>query len=240
MIILHGLFGTLDNWQTLARQWADDLMIFAVDQRNHGRSPHTDAFDYQLLAEDIRDFMESQFMHRAHLLGHSMGGKAAMQVALEYPDQVDRLVVVDMGVRGYPGGHEEIFKALFALDLVNVKSRKAADAFLAARIEDAGVRQFLLKNLTRNKAGGYAWKANVQALHDNYAHILAPISGTPFEGPTLFIRGAESRYVQDQDIPTLQQLFPNSRVETVADAGHWVHAEQPEAVYRLVRDFLVE
>ena len=128
MIILHGLFGTLDNWQTLARQWADDLMIFAVDQRNHGRSPHTDAFDYQLLAEDIRDFMESQFMHRAHLLGHSMGGKAAMQVALEYPDQVDRLVVVDMGVRGYPGGHEEIFKALFALDLVNVKSRKAADA----------------------------------------------------------------------------------------------------------------
>ena len=215
-------------------------MVYAVDQRNHGRSPHTDDFDYALLAEDIRDFMEAQHMHRAHLLGHSMGGKAAMQFALEYPDRVDRLVVVDMGTRAYPGGHEAIFEALFGLDLEGIASRREADAYLATRIPEAGIRQFLLKNLTRHKSGGYVWKANLPSLYDNYARILAPITGSPYEGPTLFIRGADSRYVQDADLAELQQLFPNSRVATVAGAGHWVHAEQPAVVYQLVRDFLLE
>lgn len=239
LIILHGLFGTLDNWQTLAKRFADNHTVFILDQRNHGKSPHTPEHNYALMAEDLREFMESQYMFRAHILGHSMGGKTAMQFALTYPDMTEKLCVVDMSPRAGEGGHETIFRAMFGLDTEKVESRGEADAELKKLIPQRGVRQFLLKNLTREKTGGYRWKMNLEVLYNHYQDILAEIiCEEVFEEPSLFIRGEKSDYITDADVPLIQEMFPQARVETVRDAGHWVHAEQPDALYDLVTDFL--
>jgi esterase len=241
VIILHGLFGTLDNWQTIAKALADDYLVFIVDQRNHGRSPHLDDMSYPLLAEDLRDFMESHWMFRAHIIGHSMGGKTAMQFALHYPDMVDKLAVIDMAPKTYPGGHETIIQALLDLDIDRVENRQDAEAFLARRIETPAVLQFLLKNITRNHGGRYSWKMNLPAIHRNYAAILQAVEAdTPYDGPALFLRGSRSDYVLPQDEPGIKSLFPKARIETVEDAGHWVHAEAPDLVIEKLRGFLKE
>lgn len=239
LIILHGLFGTLDNWQTLAKRFAENYTVFIIDQRNHGKSPHTEEHSYALMAEDLRKFMESNFMFKAHILGHSMGGKTAMKFALTNPDMVDKLTIVDISPKENEGGHEAIFEALFSLDLAKIQSRTEADEQLAKSMKDVGVRQFLLKNLTREKTGGYRWKMNLSALHTHYQEILAEVTGEEiFEGESLFIRGGKSDYVLDADIPQIMEYFPAAKIETVANAGHWVHAEQPEELFRLVSDFL--
>lgn len=239
LIILHGLFGTLDNWQTLAKRFAEHNMVFIVDQRNHGKSPHVPEHSYALMAEDLREFMESNYMYKAHILGHSMGGKAAMKFALTYPDMVDKLTIVDISPRANKGGHEAIFNALFSLDLDKIENRKAADLQLQDLIPDFGIRQFLLKNITRKKEGGYRWKMNLSALHTHYQEILAETTGDEiFEGESLFIRGEKSNYVLDSDMAQILEYFPAAQLETVADAGHWVHAEQPEKLFQLVSKFL--
>lgn len=239
LIILHGLFGTLDNWQTLAKRFAADYSVYIIDQRNHGKSSHTDRHTYALMADDLQAFMTSQYIFNAHILGHSMGGKAAMQFALTYPDMVDKLIVADISPRPATGGHEDIFAALFSLDLATVNSRKEADLHLQERIADFGVRQFLLKNLTRRKEGGYQWKMNLQVLFDDYKEVLTEIkSEDTFDGETLFIRGGKSDYVRMEDLPLIRSLFPAAQLETIEDSGHWVHAEQPEQLYQLVTDFL--
>lgn len=239
LIILHGLFGTLDNWQTLAKRFAEYYSVYIIDQRNHGKSPHTKAHTYALMAEDLRVFMEAHHIFKAHILGHSMGGKTAMQFALTYEDMVDKLIIADIAPKGVEGGHELIYEVLFSLDLDKLESRKDADAQLQQRIDDFGIRQFLLKNLTRKKEGGYAWKMNLPVLHEYYPQILSAITADyPFERETLFIRGAKSNYIQDEDIPMIKELFPTANLETVADAGHWIHAEQTEAFYNVVAQFL--
>lgn len=239
LVILHGLFGTLDNWQTLGKRWAEEFTVFLVDQRNHGRSPHEAGIDYPSMAADLKAFLEDNWIYETHVLGHSMGGKTAMQFALDYPEMVDKLVVVDIAPRAYPGGHEDIFEALLALDLAALGERSEADALLAKSIPQRGVRQFLLKNLTRTREGGYAWKMNLPVIYEHYAAILANVrAAEPFAGPTLFVRGGQSDYVSDADWPAAQALFPQARLETVAGAGHWVHAERPEELYGLVKDFL--
>lgn len=239
LLILHGLFGTLDNWQTLGKRWADQYTVVLIDQRNHGRSPHFDAHSYSLMAQDLKTFMEDNWMYEAHLLGHSMGGKTAMQFATSYPSMVDKLIVVDIGPKTYEGGHESIVKALNELDLTSIQDRKEADAFLAERIDDFGVRQFLLKNLTRNKDGGYRWKMNLPVLTKDYEAILQNITvEEPFEGEALFIRGGRSDYIADEDLPLLRSYFPKSNLATINNAGHWVHAEQPDALFETVSTFL--
>lgn len=241
LFILHGLFGTLDNWQTLGKRWAEDYTVILIDQRNHGRSPHLDAHTYALLAEDIKAFMEANWMFKAHLLGHSMGGKTAMQFATHYPDMVDKLVVVDIAPKAYQGGHELIVQALNDLNLAELSDRKEADNILAERIPEFSVRQFLLKNLTRSKEGGYRWKMNLPVLTRDYQAILENITAEEsFEGPTLFIKGAESDYIQQEDLPLLREYFPAAELASVAGAGHWVHAQEPEALFQLVSDFLAE
>ena len=241
LILLHGLFGTLDNWQTLGKRWAEHYTVFIVDQRNHGRSPHHDSLDYPALAEDLRHFMEAHWVYKAHILGHSMGGKTAMQFALHYPDMVDKLVVVDIAPKAYTGGHETIFDALLNLDLSTITDRKEAESYLQSRIPEEGVRQFLLKNLTREKDGGFLWKMNLPVIYKHYADKLANVEpGEPFDGPSLFIRGGLSAYVQDEDWPLIQQWFPEARLYTVPGAGHWVHAEQPALLYQQVQAFLEE
>lgn len=241
IIILHGLFGTLDNWQTIGKKLAEHFSVYLIDQRNHGRSPHHPAFNYSLMAEDLKTFMESQWMYKAHIIGHSMGGKTAMQFAMDYPDMVDRLVVVDIGPKAYEGGHQTIFEALNHLDLTTLDNRKTADSELATRIEEFGVRQFLLKNLRREKAGGYQWKMNLDAIQKNYPAILSAIPLTDtFEAESLFIRGGLSKYIEDEDWPNILTYFPNAHLKTVEQSGHWVHAEAPEELLKMVLDFLEE
>ncbi|MEM1218381.1 MAG: alpha/beta fold hydrolase [Bacteroidota bacterium] len=240
VLILHGLFGTLDNWQTIGKQIAEHHMVYLIDQRNHGKSPHTDDFNYPLLAEDLHHFMESQWIHEAHIIGHSMGGKTAMQFALDYPDMVDRLAVIDIGPKAYVGGHQDIFAAMLDLPIGQINTRQEAADFLAQRIPDEGVRLFLLKNLSRQKEGGYRWKHNLQALHTHYAEILEPVIGPPVDQETLFVRGGNSNYIENEDWPQIQAMFPAARLETVAGAGHWVHAEQPQKLLEILLPFLNE
>ncbi|MEZ4885279.1 MAG: alpha/beta fold hydrolase [Chitinophagales bacterium] len=242
LLILHGLFGMLDNWQTLGRKFAETYRVYLIDQRNHGKSPHSLEFDYYLMADDLLEFMDEHDIEKAHLIGHSMGGKTVMQFAVENPNRVNKLVVVDISPEDYPAGHDDIFKALFDVNIDLLQSRSEADEALKSLVEEKGVRQFLLKNLTRNKSGGYQWKFNLQAIHFNYANILANslTDFDVFEGDTLFVKGGKSeRYMQAGKADELIVAhFPKAKIEVVEDAGHWVHAEQPDAFFEVVSVFL--
>lgn len=239
IIILHGLFGTADNWQTVGKKLAEHYTVYLVDQRNHGRSPHHPQMTYADMAEDLHHFMESHWIFKAHIIGHSMGGKTAMQFAWMYPDMVEKLIVVDIAPKAYPGGHEEIFRAMQKLELSQIESRSEAEEALKADISSLGIRQFLLKNLSRKKEGGYRWKMNLDALWTHYDDILAqPPHKGAYTGPALFIRGGKSRYIQEADEALIQKEFPGARVATIEEAGHWVHAEAPKALLQQVHTFL--
>lgn len=240
LIILHGLFGMLDNWKTIAKSFELSFTVYLVDQRNHGKSPHTTQHSYQLMADDLKEFMQQQNISKTFLLGHSMGGKTAMQFSLNYPEMVEKLIVVDMGIKRYESGHDHVFEAIHAMDLNQVHSRNDAEKMLIEFIDAEGTRQFILKNLTRNADGTYHWKFNPEALTNNFeTEILAPIkTGRVFDKPTLFIRGERSPYILNEDWEAIQQLFPNSNLNTIENAGHWVHADQPEKLLAVVIDFL--
>lgn len=239
IVILHGLFGTLDNWQTIAKKLADKYMVYIVDQRNHGKSPHAAPMDYPTLAADLKAFLESQWIHHAHIIGHSMGGKTAMQFALDYPDFVDELIVVDIAPKAYAGGHQAIFDALFSIDIDALQSRSEAEEILKSRIDEEGVRLFLLKNLTRKKEGGFRWKMNLPVIHQHYQDILAPIESMfTFDDPALFIRGGKSDYILDTDLDGIKEPFPAASLETIPEAGHWIHAEAPAAFLDVVKKVL--
>lgn len=239
VIILHGLFGMLDNWQTVAKKLADEYMVYIVDQRNHGRSPHLPDFNYTLMAEDLQIFMESQWIYEAIIVGHSMGGKTAMRFALDYPEMVEKLVVVDIGPKQYPAGHDLIFESLLSVDLSTVKSRQEVATILSKKIPDQGVVQFLMKNLSRTKQDTYEWKMNLPAIFKNYSNILAPLSVKQvFESEALFIRGEKSPYIQDKDWPSIHNVFPKASLITIPGAGHWVHAEQPQLLFNALSEFI--
>ncbi len=242
LVIVHGLFGTLDNWQTLARQLSKDYMVFVVDQRNHGRSPHIPGrFDYTMLADDLREFLEHHWVYHAHILGHSMGGKTAMQFALTHPDMVDKLIVADMAPKKYIGNQDKVFEALYAVPLANVVERTEVVEILRHYLPgDETTVQFLMKNLTRlPDDDGFAWKMNLDAIHQSYDNIMEDVANdTIFKGDTLFLRGGLSRYVLDSDWPDILRRFPRAQLATIPDAGHWLHAERPETFLDMVRAFL--
>jgi len=240
LLILHGLLGANGNWHTLSRTaFRKMATVYAVDQRNHGRSPHTDRIDYPSMAADVQAFVEQHDLGRAHLLGHSMGGKTAMQTALTYPEVVDRLIVVDMAPRAYAPRHTDLLDALARIDPSDYDSRDAIDDALAEDVPSWAIRQFLLKNLDYD-GERYAWKMNLDAIRRHYDDINAAItSDEPFEGPVLFVRGADSDYVSDEDVPAIRDLFPRAELVTIDGAGHWVHADQPDALAEVVTDFLV-
>lgn len=241
VLILHGLFGTLDNWQTLAKKLADNHTVFIIDQRNHGRSPHDDTFDYPTMAADLKEFMEQNWIYKAHLIGHSMGGKTVMQFALDYPDMVNKLVVVDIAPVDYPERHNHIFDALLNLHPEKIDNRKEIDAILEKQIPEYGERQFLMKNLTRNQeGGGYRFKMNLPIIYKNYAHILANVqSDDEYDEPVLFIKGGNSKHIQDEYQPQILEKFPEATVKTIENAGHWVHADQPDALLAMVREWFL-
>lgn len=243
LIVLHGFLGASGNWQSLASKvFGDHFTTYTVDQRNHGRSPHTEAIDYALLAQDLRAFMDAHDLERAHVLGHSMGGKVAMQFALTDPDRVDRLVIVDIAPRAYPPEHRPLLDALQQVDFSAVDSRSDVDRQLASSIRSKPVRQFLMKNLGLDATTKqYTWDINLETLAREYDGLTGPISSDQsHSGATLFVRGARSDYVTAGDEQAIRSLFPSARIETIEGAGHWVHADAPQDFARAVLGFLQE
>jgi esterase len=241
LIIIHGLFGSLDNWLTLAKGFGQDKRIFLIDQRNHGKSPHSDNFSYQDMANDLKEFIDEHNLGKVSILGHSMGGKTAMLFASLYSEMIEKLIIVDIGPKYYPPHHKTIITTLTNLDLANLKSRGEADKKMAESISEFGIRQFLLKNLTRNENKEFEWKINLPIIVKNIDNVGEGLdTDFKYNGATQFIRGDRSDYILDEDVDHIQKQFPNSQLVTIQGAGHWVHAEQPEALFNTITNFLSE
>lgn len=239
LLILHGLLGSLDNWAPLANVLAVNYSVFALDLRNHGRSPHDDEFNYDVMAADVAKFIQAQNLGPVHLLGHSMGGKVAMRFAQLHSRLVQKLIVADMAPREYPPRYAEMLDAMAALDLQRFQQRPEVDGALQSVAPDPLIRQFLLKNLGRDGNGGLCWKPNVSAIRANYHQIRSALPVTPpFAGPTLFLRGGKSDYVRDADWEVVTKMFPQAKLTTIAAAGHWLHAEAPQEFLQIVIEFL--
>jgi len=241
LIILHGLLGSLDNWQTLAKKYAEHFTVFIIDQRNHGKSPHSDEFSYDIMVEDLVEFCEQNHIYKTNLLGHSMGGKVVMQFAVENSDLVEKLIVADISPINYPPGHDVIFEALLSVDLKTMESRKDVEEVLQRTIPEFGIRQFLMKGLTRSEDMGFEWKFNLESLWKNYNSILDTfVSDEQFSGKTLFINGGQSKYVLPEYYPEIKKYFPNFELHTIAKVGHWLHAENPTEFYNETIKFLLK
>jgi esterase len=239
LIILHGLLGSSDNWQIMAKEFGSLFQTFTLDARNHGRSPHSDEFSYRIMSEDVRYFMDLYKLQSTILLGHSMGGKTAMKFALTYPDRVEKLVVVDIAPRAYGLIQDPILEALASLKLYIYRDREEIDADLAKKIPELAVRQFLMKNLLRNENQKFIWKMNLDVIRNKYAEIDAAIvSERSFEKPALFMRGELSEYITPQDESAIKKMFPKATIATISGAGHWIHADAPGEFAQTLMNFL--
>ena len=242
IVILHGVFGSLDNWATVSKSIADaGYVVYLVDQRNHGRSPHSDEFTYEAMAADLAEFIEDHKLEKPILVGHSMGGKTVMQYAETYPGTYDKLVIVDIGPKAYPPHHQQLIEGLNALPVSEIEDRHQADTLFSTYEPNLGVRQFLLKNLYRSDTGAFAWRFNLPVLTKFQANVGAEIPRLrQITEPTLFIRGAGSGYLRDEDWEGIQAMFPNAELVTIPKSGHWVHAEQPKAFVEALTSFLAK
>lgn len=238
IILLHGLFGSASNLGVVARALAGSFEVYAVDLRNHGKSPHDNQMSYANMAADVLQLMDDHSLPSAHLLGHSMGGKTAMQIALNYPQRVGKLVVVDIAPVTYEHGHTNVLMGLTAVAEASIQSRQQADEILMQYEKDAGVRSFLLKSLTRTPQGNYVWQLNLEGIRANYDEVTKASSGEPFAGNTLFVKGGDSDYLLTEHKHAVMALFPAAQLKVVANAGHWPHSEQPELFNKLVLKFL--
>ena len=238
-MIVHGLFGSADNWFTIARELEKDYTLYLVDQRNHGDSPHTEDWTYADMAEDLKELLLDEGLNSASFMGHSMGGKTVMSLALKQPELVEKLIVADIAPRFYPIHHQRILEGLNAIPVNSLKSRKEAEDILAQYIQIPGIRQFLLKSLGRDENGGFKWKVNLPVITEKIANVgEAMDSNAHFDRPTLFMGGENSDYILENDKKDIEKLFPNSHLIYIKNAGHWLHAEQPAAVIETVRSFL--
>lgn len=242
LIILHGLLGMLDNWQSIAKILSNNYTVYILDQRNHGNSPHSPEFNFSVLANDIVDFMTQQHLKQCSLMGHSLGGKVAMLVAVNNPEKIKKLIVVDIAPKTYPNHHESIFKSLFSLNLSTLTSRVEAENELKTHIESYSTVQFLLKNLTRNSEGNFIWKFNLLNIYANYTQICEnPIlKNHKFLQPSLFIKGSHSNYINiKNDTPIIIDTFKLAKIIEIKNAGHWVHADNPIEFINVVSNFLL-
>ncbi|HWP57697.1 MAG TPA: alpha/beta fold hydrolase [Candidatus Acidoferrales bacterium] len=238
LIILHGLLGSCENWRAQRKFFARSYRVFAVDLRNHGHSPHSEVFTFAAMAEDLKEFLEDQALESVHLLGHSLGGKVAMQFATSWPESVAKLVIVDIAPKSYPGEHLEILAAMESLDLSALRSRAQAEAALAATVPALSMRRFLLKNL-EYRDQKLRWRINLPALRRNYPAILAALPlDRQFDKPALFVKGERSRSIEPKDEEQIRRFFPRAEIVTLAGAGHWVHSDNPEAFQQAVLSFL--
>jgi pimeloyl-ACP methyl ester carboxylesterase len=240
LIILHGLFGMSDNWMSLAKRFGESHKVYLLDMRNHGQSPHHHCFDYNCLTSDLQKFINERKLSQVTLLGHSMGGKIAMNFSLNYSEMVDKLIIVDIAAKAYDTSRfKSILQTMQALPLDKISSRKEAENILSIKIKHKGLRQFLLKNITRDKKNNFIWKLNVNTLLANIDNISQKIdSNTSFPKPTLLIYGGRSDYVNADDIKNLQQLFPALQTRVIPNTTHWLHAEAPEEFHKIVMEFL--
>jgi len=238
LVMLHGLFGTGDNLGGITRILENDFRILLVDLRNHGRSPHTPSMTYGEMAEDVFAAMDSENITDAYVFGHSMGGKTAMTMALLRPERVTKLVVGDIAPVPYDGHHARVLEGLDAVEKAGPQSRKEAEAVLATYVEEQGVLSFLMTNWRRKQDGRWGWRMNLDVILRKYSDIAAGMSNAVYGGPVLFLRGANSDYIQAQHRERILALFPEATVKTIGDTGHWLHAEKPELVARSVKRFL--
>ena len=240
VIILHGLLGMLDNWHSFAKKLAEEFWVISVDQRNHGKSFHANEFSYDLLVEDLYNFLEEHHIPRCYMIGHSMGGKTVLNFVHHHPEMVEKAIVVDIAPKKYEGTHHEIFNALQSLDLDKIDSRKEVQDYLMERLGNLSVVLFLMKNLSRTPEGTYRWKANIEALYSNYDEIIDTIdSDGECLADVLFVRGENSSYISDSDIDEISLEYPHAEFQTIEAAGHWVHADKPDELLKTVKDFLL-
>ncbi|NJB82103.1 alpha/beta fold hydrolase [Wenyingzhuangia aestuarii] len=239
LLILHGYFGMGDNWKSQANKLATDFEVHMIDQRNHGRSFHADEFNYELMVEDLKHYFDVKKIDKAIILGHSMGGKTAMLFAVEYPEMVEKLVVADIAPKYYAPHHHAIIDALNSVDFSQLKLRTEVDAILKQTIPEEGVRQFLLKNVYRKTKTEMDFRFNLASLTENNAEVGEALpSFTTYDGATLFLRGQKSNYILDDDFGLIQAHFENSKIETISNAGHWLHAENPTEFHNKLIHFL--
>ena len=240
LLILHGFFGMGDNWKSLANKFADNFEVHLIDQRNHGRSFHTDDFSYELMVEDLENYIHHYQLKKVDLLGHSMGGKTAMLFATTFPEMVNKLIVADISPRYYSPHHQFILEALNAVDFSKITKRSEIARIFSDYIDEEGIKQFLLKNVYWIEKGKLAYRFNLESLTENVEEVgVALPSFTVFEGDTLFLKGANSGYISNEDIPLIEAHFPNAIIKTIKNAGHWLHAENPIDFYTEVMTFLV-
>lgn len=241
LIILHGLLGLSDNWVTYARRLANRYSVYIPDQRNHGQSPHSPAFNYYSLVDDLHEFIQEHEIRQPVILGHSMGGKVAAMFALEYPEIARALMVVDISLRDYERRyyHINLIDIMRSMDLSAVQSRQEVEELLEQQIHEPRIRLFLLKNLYRRTRNDFAWRPDLASLSDNIDELMAGVPlGRSFSKPALFIRGGNSDYVRYKDYDDIYRSFPDASIKTIEGAGHWIHTDAPDEFFRVTSDFL--
>lgn len=239
-VILHGFLGMSDNWRTLGKQFSEDgYEVHLLDQRNHGRSFHSDEFSYDLMVADLKKYCDQHNLAEIILLGHSMGGKTAMLFATTYPEMVSKLIVADISPKAYPPHHQDILKALGTLDFSKINSRDDAEKMLSEYIKIKSIRLFLLKNLFRKNSDNYALRLNLPVLTEKIEEVGKALpKDAKYDGEVLFLSGEKSGYIEDLDELHIRNHFPKASIKTILNAGHWLHAENPQEFRRIVEDFL--
>ncbi|RDL43952.1 alpha/beta hydrolase [Marinomonas piezotolerans] len=237
LVVLHGLFGNADNWHSIAKKWQEDFTVYCLDLPNHGKSSRLTPVTYENMSNEIKHFLDQEGLQEVYLLGHSMGGKVAMQLASDFPEKIKKLVVADIAPVDYQPSHTEIFKGLLAINSQQPSSRKEADSILSEYESEAGVRQFLLKNLSQTSSG-YTIDLGLEELHESYETILqSPSLKEGLETDILFIKGENSPYIQAKYQNQTARYFPNAQVKIIPGTGHWLHAEKPIPFTSLVKRF---
>lgn len=240
LLVFHGLFGMLDNWGTFGKELSEKIPVHLLDLRNHGRSFHSANMSHDDLANDILHYMAERNISTAHLLGHSLGGKAVMQFALTYPEKLQRLIVVDIAPKAYPPHHQGILKALGSVDFNTLNSRKEVEEVLKQYIPETSVIQFLAKNLYWTEEKKLNWRFNLSTLTEKYAEFVSnAVKFGVFNGPALFMRGERSNYILPQDEYLIRQQFPKAEVITIPNAAHWVQADNPKDFMEAVQHFIL-
>ena len=239
LIIMHGLLGMLDNWMSLGKEYAEHFDVILIDARNHGHSPWSDDHNYQLMMEDIDELISDLSLGEVNILGHSMGGKAVMKYAQNYPLMVNKLIVADIAPKSYKPHHQQIMAGLKNVPLNQLEKRTEADEYLAEYIPEMGVRAFLMKSLYWKEKGQLAWRFNLDVLEKSLVQVGEAIMDAPFDGESLFIRGSKSNYILDSDIEDIKAVFHDVQFETLEGAGHWLHAEKREAFLEKTLQFLL-
>ena len=242
LLVLHGLFGNHSNWGAHCRKFAEVYSVYGVDLRNHGDSPHVDELNYQVMADDIRELLQQLAIEHCYLIGHSMGGKVAMQLALTWPKLIRKLIIVDIAPVAYDNkadGHAKILQGMAAMNLAQIGNRKEAEIQLQEFVTDDATRKFILTNLVRSDNAGYRWRLNLESIQKNYDKLREkPVGEKPYTQPVLFVKGALSNYIHLKHEKEILRLFPAARVKIVMEAGHWVHSERPLVFQKIALDFL--